>query len=204
MLRGWGLGARRSQQLPCEGSRAWRAPPEFARSGASVWSLTAPPRVPKAHAVSENQDREDMKEAIAHADVEAVVTGLGSINEQDPPNMPDGTGSDRRDDPSCQHCRICPDSGFPRSGHGARTAARAPGAAYAGNKRTIDRIWRCGHHVSMQGRFLPVRGGGGGQALSPSTIQRRVSAGSITSSISNSEAVLIALPCSYMPATRSS
>ncbi len=134
----------------------------------------------------------------------AVVSGFGSIIEQDPPNMLDGTGSGRRDGPTCHHGQICPDDGFPGSEQGARPAGGAPRAARTGNKRTIDRLWRHGHHVSMQGRFLPLRGGGGGQALSPSTIQRRVSAGSITSSISNREAVLIALPCSYMPATRSS
>lgn len=103
--------------------------------------------------------------------------------------------------PAANTARSARTTAVPGGGHGARTDA---GAACAGNKRTIDRLRRDGHHVSMHGRFLPLRGGGGGQARSPSTIQRRVSAGSITSSISNSEAVLIALPCSYMPATRSS
>ncbi len=60
------------------------------------------------------------------------------------------------------------------------------------------------HQVSMHGRFLAVRGSGGGHARSPSTIQRRVSAGSMTSSISNTVAVLSAFPCSYMSATISS
>ena len=47
----------------------------------------------------------------------------------------------------------------------------------------------------MQGRFLPVRGGGGGTEPRAVVIQRRESAGSITSSISKYVAVLSALPC---------
>jgi hypothetical protein len=38
--------------------------------------------------------------------------------------------------------------------------------------------------VSIDGRFFPVRGGGGGTDRNADTIQRRDSAGSITSSIS--------------------
>ena len=40
------------------------------------------------------------------------------------------------------------------------------------------------HQVSMLGRFLPARGSGAGAASSRAVIQRRVSAGSMTSSIS--------------------
>ena len=94
------------------------------------------------------------------------------------------------------------DDHWPRSEHdplaGRRTLCRPARYCPAGHG------FAHGHQVSTQGRFLPVRGGGGGQARRPSTIQRRVSAGSMTSSISNRDAVLIALPCSYMPATRSS
>src|SRR5690606_26252766 len=56
------------------------------------------------------------------------------------------------------------------------------------------------HHVSMWGRFLPVRGAVGAAAKALA-IQRRESAGSITSSISKWLAELIALPCSYMRST---
>ena len=66
---------------------------------------------------------------MADADVEAVVSGFWSIIKQDPPNVPDKTGSGRRDGPGCQHCRICSDNGFPGSEHGDRTATRALGAA---------------------------------------------------------------------------
>jgi hypothetical protein len=52
------------------------------------------------------------------------------------------------------------------------------------------------HHVSTQGRLRAVRGGGFGTERSPATIQRRVSAGSITSSISNTDAIEIAFPFS--------
>lgn len=41
-----------------------------------------------------------------------------------------------------------------------------------------------GYHVSMQGRFLPGRGAGGGAERSAAMIQSREAAGSITSSIS--------------------
>lgn len=41
-----------------------------------------------------------------------------------------------------------------------------------------------GYHVSMQGRFLPPRGAGGGEDRSAAMIQSREAAGSITSSIS--------------------
>ena len=40
------------------------------------------------------------------------------------------------------------------------------------------------YHVSMQGRFLPGRGAGGGAERSAAMIQSREAAGSITSSIS--------------------
>src|SRR4051794_18441759 len=50
------------------------------------------------------------------------------------------------------------------------------------------------HHVSIQGRFFPVRAGGFGTERRPAKIQRRVSAGSMTLSISNTEAIETALP----------
>src|SRR5262249_41053066 len=52
------------------------------------------------------------------------------------------------------------------------------------------------HHVSTHGRFFfPLRTGGG-NARRALAIRARVSAGSITSSISNTEATLSAFPCS--------
>ena len=60
--------------------------------------------------------------------------------------------------------------------------------------------WRR-YQVSMQGRFLPLRGPGGGAAWSADMIQRRDSAGSITSSSSKWLAVFSALPRSYDFAT---
>src|SRR5437762_1804074 len=52
------------------------------------------------------------------------------------------------------------------------------------------------HHPSTHGRRLPSRGGDGGTERKPATIQRRVSAGSITSSTPNRLPVLSALPFS--------
>ena len=50
------------------------------------------------------------------------------------------------------------------------------------------------YHPSTQGRRLPSRTGFGGSERRPATIQRRVSAGSITSSTSNRLPALSALP----------
>ena len=50
------------------------------------------------------------------------------------------------------------------------------------------------HQGSICVRFLPARGGWTATLFKPRRIQRRVSAGSITSSISSTEAVLIAFP----------
>jgi hypothetical protein len=50
------------------------------------------------------------------------------------------------------------------------------------------------HQVSIDGRFLPVRGGTGGIERIAEQIHRRDSAGSITSSISKCDAVFTALP----------
>ena len=50
------------------------------------------------------------------------------------------------------------------------------------------------HHVSMHGRFFPFLDSGFGTERSPAMIQRRVSAGSMTLSISNTEAMETALP----------
>jgi hypothetical protein len=52
----------------------------------------------------------------------------------------------------------------------------------------------CFHHVSTLGRFFPVLGLAGGSERNPAMIHERVSAGSMTSSISNKVAVLSALP----------
>ena len=58
-----------------------------------------------------------------------------------------------------------------------------------------------GHHPSTQGRFFPSRGATGGIDRRPATIQRRVSAGSITSSTSHRDPAFRALPRSYNSAT---
>ena len=50
------------------------------------------------------------------------------------------------------------------------------------------------HHASMHGRFLAVRGSGFGTERRPDMIQCLVSAGSMTSSISSTEAIETALP----------
>ncbi len=50
------------------------------------------------------------------------------------------------------------------------------------------------HHVSTKGRFFPVRGLVDGSERNPAMTHERVSAGSMTSSISNKVAVLSALP----------
>lgn len=51
------------------------------------------------------------------------------------------------------------------------------------------------YQVSMQERFFPDLTGGGGQARNVSTTRRRVVAGSMTSSISNTLATFSAFPC---------
>ena len=50
------------------------------------------------------------------------------------------------------------------------------------------------HHASMHGRFFVARASGFGTERKPDMIQCRVSAGSITSSISSTEAIETALP----------
>ncbi|MET3844567.1 hypothetical protein ABIE49_006645 [Bradyrhizobium sp. OAE829] len=50
------------------------------------------------------------------------------------------------------------------------------------------------HHASMHGRLRPLRCSGFGTDLSPDMIQCLVSAGSMTSSISSTEAIETALP----------
>jgi len=50
------------------------------------------------------------------------------------------------------------------------------------------------YQVSTKGRFFSVRGLGAGSERNPVMTQERVSAGSMTSSISNNVAVLSALP----------
>src|SRR5262249_60033246 len=57
------------------------------------------------------------------------------------------------------------------------------------------------HHVSMLGRFFPRAAARGGDSASIVMIQRRESAGSMTSSISKWLAVFSALPCWYMRST---
>ena len=61
-----------------------------------------------------------------------------------------------------------------------------------------ERAWAdaARYQVSMLGRFLPARGDGGGDAASAVVIQRRESAGSITSSNSKCDAAFSPLPCS--------
>lgn len=60
------------------------------------------------------------------------------------------------------------------------------------------------HHVSTHGRFLPERGVGGGSERKPRSIHLRVSTGSITSSTSRTDAMLMAFPCAYAMATMDS
>ena len=55
---------------------------------------------------------------------------------------------------------------------------------------------RVDHHVSTHGRLRVSRRSGGGQEARPRRIQWRVSIGSITWSISRTEAMLVALPVS--------
>src|SRR5262249_57037784 len=57
------------------------------------------------------------------------------------------------------------------------------------------------HHVSTQVRFLPSRGLGGGAARSALITHWRESIGSITSSISRCDAILMPFPCWYSFAT---
>src|SRR5919106_510474 len=57
------------------------------------------------------------------------------------------------------------------------------------------------HQVSTHGRFLPSRGVGGGAERNALRIQWRESTGSITSSISKCDAMLMPLPCWYSFAT---
>ena len=54
------------------------------------------------------------------------------------------------------------------------------------------------YQVSMMGRFLPALAAAGGAACRMTVIYRLVSAGSITSSISKCDAMLTALPTSYI------
>src|SRR5207244_13466211 len=54
----------------------------------------------------------------------------------------------------------------------------------SGSLRHAHAARGCPHHVSMQGRFLPVRGRGGGAASRAAVTHRLESAGSMTSSIS--------------------
>ncbi len=53
-----------------------------------------------------------------------------------------------------------------------------------GQGRSVAPVAHAAYHVSMQGRFLPERGAGGGAERSAAMIQSREAAGSITSSIS--------------------
>jgi Helix-turn-helix domain len=55
-------------------------------------------------------------------------------------------------------------------------------------------LLRCPHHASMQGLFFSVLAGGFGAERRPAMIHRRVSAGSMTLSISKTEAIETALP----------
>jgi hypothetical protein len=79
----------------------------------------------------------------------------------------------------------------------SRNAAHGQGTSRAGS-RTRSRVSfpaACApHQVSTHGRFLPVRALVGGNERKPAMTQERVSAGSMTSSISNKVAALSALP----------
>ena len=69
-------------------------------------------------------------------------------------------------------------------------------AGVTGFRLKAGTTWRDlrSHHASMHGRLRPLRGSGFGTDRSPAMIQCRVSAGSITSSISSTEAIEAALP----------
>src|SRR6185369_4523354 len=93
-----------------------------------------------------------------------------------------------------------PDRRGPAEAGGDRRGVLAPRAP--GPERVDPRARRAPvqgkvlvpHHVSTHGRFFPVRAGGGGTERSAVVIQRRDSAGSITSSISKYVAKLTAFP----------
>ena len=74
-----------------------------------------------------------------------------------------------------------------------------PGSSRSAIRNSKPMIWRerLFHQVSMQVRFLWIRGAGGGIDRRALAMVWRESAGSITSSISKCEAILMALPCSY-------
>src|SRR6266702_1183295 len=63
-----------------------------------------------------------------------------------------------------------------------------------GTDATQSELLHCPHHVSMQGRFFPALAAGFGTERRPAMIHRRVSAGSMTLSISNTDAIETALP----------
>jgi hypothetical protein len=132
-------------------------------------------------------------------------------------------GIRKRIDALCQFRRIAitPDietnfskalRGFARSGTGVtmlhlayirgleQTAlgVHGAGASILTIESTLARMidTRRTYHVSTQGRFLPEWRGGVGADLRPLVIQCRVSTGSMTWSISSTEAILIALPFS--------
>ena len=67
---------------------------------------------------------------------------------------------------------------------GSPTPYSAPDRSRLGPRTDGPPVWTRSYQVSTQFRFLPVRAGGGGEARSASTILRRDSAGSMTSSIS--------------------
>ena len=77
--------------------------------------------------------------------------------------------------------------------HGRRPRGQRP----KGKSRTSTENVSAGdYQVSMQERFFPDLTGGGGLARNVSTTRRRVVAGSMTSSISNTLATFSAFPCS--------
>src|SRR5450759_4334546 len=85
----------------------------------------------------------------------------------------------------------------------ARVWQRRPGSQRGA--RLTSRLERArlssSYQASMQGRLRCVRGSGFGTDRRPAMIQWRVSAGSITSSISSTEAIEVALPLAYNSAT---
>ena len=98
-----------------------------------------------------------------------------------------------------------PCSSFPnRRAHGRRTLLCTSVSEWGQNRSVSRTHGGKPYHPSTQARFLPCRTGRGGTERSPATIQRRVSAGSITSSTWKWLPVLSALPMSYSSATKRS
>jgi hypothetical protein len=85
--------------------------------------------------------------------------------------------------------------GFALAPHGGAGTLRR--GEMTAERQAADRagLWPL-YQASTQGRLRCVRGEAFGTERSPAMIQRRVSAGSITSSISSTDAIEVALPFS--------